>query len=162
MSDWCLTPTQQFFRYPDISWPEQANVQWDDDNEIHFVLDQHAKLDCVVLAHWNISSRIDMSLRTDTLFWYRANQSLFFLLNAAFIAKSNKYQFYNSLVWPDWGSNSRWKHINAFYMYGRWKSTYQDGRVGIPLTDLIPMNLSACPWIYCVIYRGLFVFGKFS
>ena len=47
-------------------------------------------------------------------------------------------------------------------MYGRWNSDYQDGRVGIPLTDLIPMNVSACPWIYCVIYRGFFVFGKFS
>ena len=43
-----------------------------------------------MLAHWNISSRIDMSLRTDTLFWYRANQSLFFLLNAAFFAEKQQ------------------------------------------------------------------------
>jgi hypothetical protein len=27
-----------------ISWQEQVNVQWDDD-EVHFVLDQHAELD---------------------------------------------------------------------------------------------------------------------
>ena len=44
----------------------------------------------LVLAHWNNSLRIDMSLYSDTLSWLRANQSL--LLNA-------------SLVWPDWGLN---------------------------------------------------------
>ena len=38
MTDCCLTPTQQF---SDISWREQVNFQWDDD-EVRFVLDQHA------------------------------------------------------------------------------------------------------------------------
>jgi hypothetical protein len=35
MSDCCLTPL--------ISWREQINFQWydDDDDEVHFVLDQH-------------------------------------------------------------------------------------------------------------------------
>jgi hypothetical protein len=33
VSDWCLTPTQQFLQ-----------LQWDDD-EVRFVLDQHAELD---------------------------------------------------------------------------------------------------------------------
>ena len=47
----------------------------------------------------------------------------------------------------------KWKLINAFYMYSRWKFAYQEGRVGIPLTNLIPMNVSACSWISCVIYR---------
>jgi hypothetical protein len=37
----------------------------------------------IVLAHWNNSPRVDMSLHSDTLFWFRADQSLFFLLNAA-------------------------------------------------------------------------------
>ena len=40
VSDCCLTPTQQFSA---ISWRE-VNFQWDDD-EVHFVLDQHAELD---------------------------------------------------------------------------------------------------------------------
>ena len=35
-----------------------------------------------MLAHWNNSPRIDMSPHSDTLAWFRANQSLFFLLNA--------------------------------------------------------------------------------
>ena len=38
VSDCCLTPTQQFFRYI------MVNFQWDDD-EVHFFLDQHAGLD---------------------------------------------------------------------------------------------------------------------
>ena len=54
-------------------WREQINFQWDDDDEVRFVLDQHAEL--------------DMSLHSDTLFWFRANQSLFFLLNAACLAE---------------------------------------------------------------------------
>jgi len=41
VSDCCLTPTQHFSA---ISWREQVNVQWDDD-EIGFVLGQHAELD---------------------------------------------------------------------------------------------------------------------
>ena len=34
-----------------------------------------------MLAHWNDSPRVDMSLHLDTLFWFGANQSLFFLIN---------------------------------------------------------------------------------
>ena len=35
-------PIQQFFSY---IWWEQVNFQWDDDDEIRFVLDQHAELE---------------------------------------------------------------------------------------------------------------------
>ena len=38
VSDCCLTPTQQFSPIP---WREQINFQLDDD-EVRFVLDQHA------------------------------------------------------------------------------------------------------------------------
>jgi hypothetical protein len=38
MNNCCLMPTQQFSA---ISWWEQVNCQWDDD-EVCFVLDQHA------------------------------------------------------------------------------------------------------------------------
>ena len=35
---------------------------------------------CIVLAHWNNSPQICMSPHSDTLSWFRANQSLLFLL----------------------------------------------------------------------------------
>jgi hypothetical protein len=41
---------------------------------------------CIVLSHWNNSPRVDMSLHSDTLFWFQANQSFLFLLNAASLA----------------------------------------------------------------------------
>ena len=34
-----------------------------------------------MLVHWNNSPRVDMLLHSDTLFWFRAIQSLLFLLN---------------------------------------------------------------------------------
>ena len=47
VSNCCLTPIQQFSA---ISWREQVNFQWDDD-EVRFVLDQHAELDfCNVIS----------------------------------------------------------------------------------------------------------------
>jgi hypothetical protein len=36
----------------------------------------------IVLAHWNNSPQVDMSPHSDILFWFQANQSLLFLLNA--------------------------------------------------------------------------------
>jgi len=36
-----------------------------------------------VLVHWNNSPRIDISRHSDTLSWFRANQSLLLLLNSA-------------------------------------------------------------------------------
>ena len=64
VSEWLL-----FNANSAISWREQVNFQWDDD-EVRIVLDQHAELDFKVLAHWNNSPRVDMSLHLDTLFWY--------------------------------------------------------------------------------------------
>ena len=40
----------------------------------------------IVLAHWNNSSRIDMSPHLYTLSWFWATQSLLFLLNAVCLA----------------------------------------------------------------------------
>ena len=37
----------------------------------------------IVLAHWNNSPWVDMLLHSDTLSWFRANQSLLFLVNTA-------------------------------------------------------------------------------
>jgi hypothetical protein len=44
----------------------------------------------IVLAHWNNSPRVDMSLHSDTLFWFRPNHSLIFLLNAACLAEKQQ------------------------------------------------------------------------
>ena len=64
--------------------------QWDDD-AVFFALTN-------TLVHWSNSPRIDM-FHSDTLSWIRANQSFLLLLNA--YRRSNKYQFYKSLVWPE-------------------------------------------------------------
>ena len=48
MSEWLLlTPNQHFFSY--VSWQEQVNFQWDDD-EVRFVLDQHVELDFYIAS----------------------------------------------------------------------------------------------------------------
>ena len=66
-------------------------MQWNDD-EIRFVLDQYAELDfSIVLAHWSNGPRIDMSSHSDTLSYFRTNQSLLFLLNVAFLAVSMRH-----------------------------------------------------------------------
>jgi hypothetical protein len=57
---------------------------------------------CIVLAHWKNSPQIDMSHNSDILSWFRANQSLFFLVNAACLAEKQKYQFYNFWFDPIW------------------------------------------------------------
>jgi len=43
-----------------------------------------------VPAHLNNSPQIDMSLQSDTLSWFRTNQSLFFLLNAVCLAEKQQ------------------------------------------------------------------------
>jgi hypothetical protein len=43
-----------------------------------------------VLFHWNNSARVEMSLHLDTLFWFRANQSLLFLLNDVCLAEKQQ------------------------------------------------------------------------
>ena len=56
-----------------------------------FVLDQLAELDFYrVLIHWNTSLRRDISLHSDTLSWFRANQSLLFLLNAVCLVEKQQ------------------------------------------------------------------------
>jgi hypothetical protein len=46
-----------------------------------------------------------MSLHSDTLFWFRANQSLLFLLNAAFLAEKQHIPILYSFVWQDRSSH---------------------------------------------------------
>ena len=44
----------------------------------------------IVLTHWNNSPRTDMSPHWDTLSWFRANQSLLFLLNASWLEEKQQ------------------------------------------------------------------------
>jgi hypothetical protein len=46
-----IVALRQFSNFSSISWGEQANFQCDDDDEIRFVLDQHAELDFDSVAH---------------------------------------------------------------------------------------------------------------
>jgi hypothetical protein len=65
-----------------------ANFQLDyGKNKLYFDQDvyqpvQHAELVFLVLAHWNNSPQVVMSLQSDKLFWFRANQFLLLLLSA--------------------------------------------------------------------------------
>jgi hypothetical protein len=88
-----------------MSWREQVNFQWNDD-EVRFILDQHAELDMHSASSLK-QQRVDISFHSDTLFWFRANQSLLFLLNAACVAEKQHIPILKSLVWPDGGSNAR-------------------------------------------------------
>ena len=44
MSEWVIVAEHQLSNFTAISWWKQVSFQWDDD-EVHFVLDQHAELD---------------------------------------------------------------------------------------------------------------------
>jgi hypothetical protein len=61
----------------------------------------------IVLARRNNSPRVDMSLHSVTLFWFRANQSLVFLLNAACLARKQQIPIAYPLAWAERGSNPR-------------------------------------------------------
>ena len=83
-SEWVicsLSPTQQFFSY--IHGENPMRWWWDP-------LCTRLSWICIVLAHWNNSWRIDMSPHSDTLFWFRANHYLLFLLNAAWLAEKQQ------------------------------------------------------------------------
>jgi hypothetical protein len=47
---------------------------------------------------------VDMSLHSDTLFLFRVNQYLLFLLNAAFLAEKQQIPILYSFVWQDGSS----------------------------------------------------------
>ena len=87
VSDCCL-----FSNISAISWREQVHFQWDDD-EVGFVLDQHAELEFFSVTHWNNSPRLDMSLHSETLFWFELTRFCSFSL------MRRAYQLYS--LWFD-------------------------------------------------------------
>jgi hypothetical protein len=60
---------------------------------------------CIVIDHWNNSTRVEMLLHSDTVYWFR-DQSLLFLLNVVCLAEKQQ---------PDQGE----KLVpNTFIMFG--------------------------------------------
>ena len=53
----------------------------------------------IVQAHWNDSPQVDMSLHSDTLSWFHANQVFFSYSIMLFAPRNCKYQFRN--LWFD-------------------------------------------------------------
>jgi hypothetical protein len=45
LSEWVFVVERLFSNFSAISWWEQVNFQGDNDDEVHFVLDQHAEFD---------------------------------------------------------------------------------------------------------------------
>ena len=114
----------------------------------------------IVLAHWNNSLQVDMSPHTDTLFWFQANQSLLFLLNAVCLEEKQQIPISKSLVWPDRGTNPRSTTLEASML------------TSIPLMQYIyvsnkKMNIShlnwqlgsvSSKWLFLILYIWLFLF----
>jgi hypothetical protein len=77
--------------------------EWDDD-EVRFVLDQHAEL-----GFHSVSPMKQQSAyrHVAPLGRFRATQSLLFLLNAACLAEKQQIPILKSLVWLDLGSKPR-------------------------------------------------------
>lgn len=83
VSEWLLlTPNEQFLSH----FMARESYIWWDDEDVHFILDQHTELEFYseTTVLW-----VDMLLRSDT-FRFGANQSLFLLLNAVCLAEKQK------------------------------------------------------------------------
>jgi hypothetical protein len=89
--DWVIVVLRQPSNFSAISWRKQVNFQW-----IRMMMrsalywTNTLRLNFIVLVNWNNSLRIDMSSHSDTLYWFRAIQSLLFLLNAACLAEKQE------------------------------------------------------------------------
>ena len=76
--DCCLTPNDKFFSY---IMTITSYFRWDD-NDVSLYLTNTLHWIFIVLAHSNNGLWVDMSLNSNTLSWFRVNQSLLFLFNA--------------------------------------------------------------------------------
>ena len=85
VSEWLLFKTN----FSAIQWREQDNFQWDDDDDVQFVLNQHTYLE-----FYSASSLKQQSVDKHVIpLWhiiFRANQSLFFLLNATCLVEKQQ------------------------------------------------------------------------
>jgi hypothetical protein len=78
----------------------------------------------VVLAHWNKSLTIDITLHSETLSWFRANHSLLLLLNAACFAE--KQHIPNPIVF---GLTRPWLESTISHTQSKHASHYTTGAV---------------------------------
>jgi hypothetical protein len=88
-SEWVMVAYGQLSNFSAISWREQVIFY---EMMMMFALFKINTLSWIfiVLAHWNNSPCTDMSIHSDTLFWFRANQFLLFLLNAECLAEKQQ------------------------------------------------------------------------
>jgi hypothetical protein len=89
LNGWVIVVLRPFNNFSAISWQEQVNYQWDDD-DVHFVLDQDAELD-----FYSASSLKQPSVNRNVaplghMFLIPSNQSLFFLLNATCLVEKQQ------------------------------------------------------------------------
>ena len=109
MSEWVIIVYRQFSNCSAISWREQLNYQWNDD-EVRFVLDEHTELD-----FYSTSSLKQQSAgRNVAPLWHIImiqSQPVFALTPyAACLVEKQQIPILSSLVWPDRGSNHDLPH----------------------------------------------------
>jgi hypothetical protein len=68
----------------------------------------------IVVAQWNDSPWIDISLHSDTASCIQANQSFPILLYAVWLAQKQHIPILKFLTWPDRGSNTRPTTLEAW------------------------------------------------
>ena len=88
-SEWVMVAYGQLSNFSAISWREQVIFN---EMMMMFALFKINTLSWIfiVLAHWNNSPWTDMSIHSDTLFWFWANQFLLFLINAECLAEKQQ------------------------------------------------------------------------
>ena len=100
-----------------ILWRVQVNFQWED-GEARL----HRVESFLVLVHWNNSPRVDISLQSDTLFWFRASAVMLRLsINWKSIKKTCFYflvQYTRKCINSTHLSN---KPIQLCVIYSKWK-----------------------------------------
>ena len=105
-SKWVMVAYGQLSNFSAISWWEQVIFN---EMMMMFALFKINTLSWIfiVLAHWNNSPWTDMSIPSDTLFWFRANQFLLFLLNAdQCLAEKQQIPILFVSIWRDRVSNA--------------------------------------------------------
>ena len=105
---WVIVVLNQLSNFSAISWQEQVNFQWDDEEDRFFTRSTHFSFWIfIVLAHWNINPWID---RVAPLWHYPDSEPISlcsFPLMLRTWQRSNKYQF----------------HSHWFLLIGFWSTT---------------------------------------
>jgi hypothetical protein len=66
----------------------------------------------IVLAHWNNCPRVDISLHSNTFFWFRADQPLLFLLNDVWATNTNFSLWFDPTRYRTYDlPHSRWARL---------------------------------------------------